>query len=293
MPVTAEFSEREYELAMNIELLAGGGAYSLPSQVAEKELGYDIALVPGCAAVWGKLGFARGLRGAAPGRGILSHPSAPTFAASLFLQYKRPEELRGPSAKETAPRKAAGTKRHLPYLRYELGRFQLSRLVHLHHEVGPLAEVCYAAAAFVSVDLLRELQLWQGVVASSNFLSLGQVDESLGPSAHDGSHVWTYGDHGNTDGVLCSEPLLLESYSGWSFLEGLARRLDEEPLELSEHLYELDQRVQAWSARHWGSTSRSPEWPLLLQMPGAMRAAASIERTARRRGLGWFLAYRL
>ncbi|HEX5989562.1 MAG TPA: hypothetical protein VFY75_05055 [Solirubrobacterales bacterium] len=293
MPVPAQFSEREYELAMNIELLAGNGKYSVPSQVAEKWLGYDIALVPGLTSVWGLLGLSAPPIGVPPGQGILGHPSAPAFAASLFLQYKRPEELRGGSAKEAAPRREAGVAPPLPYLRYGLGRFQLDRLLNLQAEVSGLAEVCYAAASFVSGDHLKEMQALRAVVSSSDFLSLGKVDSLLGPGGPGADHVWTYDAHEPAGGVLCSEPRKVRSYRGWQLLEGLAEALGEEPVTLENYVYELDQAVDAWSVRELGSISKSPsDWPWLMQLPGVARAALNVERTARRHGLGWVLAYR-
>jgi hypothetical protein len=292
MPRPAEFSEREYELAMNIELLAGGGQYSVPSQVAEKVLGYDIALIPGLTAIWGLLGHAAPLAGMPPGEGILGLPSAPAFAASLFLQYKRPEELRGGSAKEAEPRRAAGVSHCLPYLRYELERFQLDRLLELQAEVSGMAEVCYAAARFIHSDALRERQAVRQVVNSSDFLPLDKIGSLLGPVGSRETHVWTYGVH-ESEGVLCSEPHKLQSYRGWQLLEGLADVLGGEPISVEEYVFALDQAVDAWTVKEFGSMPRrADDWPWMMQMPGVVRAGLNIERAVRRRGLGWFLAYR-
>jgi hypothetical protein len=292
MPKLAEFSEREYELAMNIELLAGGGRYSVPSQVAEKALGYDIALIPGLTSVWALLGYASPLAGVPPVGGVLGHPSAPAFAASLFLQYKRPEELRGGSAKEAEPRRAAGATPCLPYLRYELERFQLDRLLGLQAEVSGLAEVCYAAASFIRSDELKEMQAFRQVVSSTNFLPLGKLGSLLGPRGPREAHVWTYGAR-QSEGVLCSEPRKVQSYTGWQLLEGLAEALGGEPMSVEEYVFELDQAVDAWTVKEFGSMPKGvDDWPWLLQMPGVVRAGLSIERAARRHGLGWFLAYR-
>ena len=45
--VEATFHERQYELAVNVELIAGSGMYFAPMQIIEERVGYDIALVPG------------------------------------------------------------------------------------------------------------------------------------------------------------------------------------------------------------------------------------------------------
>lgn len=290
MPILAEFSEREYELAMNLELLGRGGRHSVPSQVAEKQLGYDVALVPGLAAIWPELGHSAALPGAPPGQGILSHPSAPTFAASLFLQYKRPELLRGYSAKEVEPRRAAGVNPCIPYLRYELEEGQLSRLIDLQREVNPLAEVCYVAALFTSMRELRRAQVFRGLVRSSNYLSLERVAVALSAGAERRSHVWTYTSRYEAiDGVLCSDPLKIGGYEGAELLQRLATRL-EEPVELNQHLYRLAQSLERWTADHGGAPDFPGAGRFMVQAPGPVQAAASIEHLARSQGLGWFLA---
>ena len=49
----ATFHERQYELAVNLELVAGSGMFFAPMQVVEESVGYDIALVPGAQLVAG------------------------------------------------------------------------------------------------------------------------------------------------------------------------------------------------------------------------------------------------
>lgn len=61
----AEFEEKEYEMAFNIELAAGGGAVFSSGQVLEKIVGYDAAGAPDRDhAVWQILSVPRpkGLR---------------------------------------------------------------------------------------------------------------------------------------------------------------------------------------------------------------------------------------
>lgn len=291
MPIHAGFSEREYELAMNMELLGDSRQFSLPSQIAEKDLGYDIALVPGLTAIWAELGYSPGLPGVASGRGVLSHPSAPTFAASLFLQYKRPEQLRGGSAKEAKTRRAAGVNPCLPYLRYQLEQEQLSRLIDLHHEIGPLAEVCYAAALFVSLKQLRACQAGRTVVRGSNFLPLAKVATALAPDVQRSAHVWTYSDQWMSQGVLCSDPIEIDSYRGAELIDRMSIKLEEGSAELWHHLVELARSLEAWSARHGGPLPEFAYRKLRPSSdPGPFQAAMNIEEIAKQQRLGWFLA---
>lgn len=51
----AEFSERHYELAINLELVRTSNQYFVPSQNEEATLGYDIALVPALPPIWSSL----------------------------------------------------------------------------------------------------------------------------------------------------------------------------------------------------------------------------------------------
>ncbi len=304
MPIPAEFSERQYELAINTELLAGSGQFSVPSQAAEHDLGYDVALVPGISAVWSMLGLDGGPPGAAPGRGVLGHPAAPVFAASLFLQYKRPEKLLAANAREARLRSAAGADPCLPYLRYQLEANQQSRLIDLSREVGPLAEVCYAAATFVSLAVLTECQASQMVVSTSNFLSVAALDAVLKGSTprtdQAKAHVWTYGESRKHVGVLCSDPMRINSYGKREILDALAGRLAESPIDLAQHLYALDESMRAWEVGqspqgHGGEPSypSRDSWPMVIQMPGAAGAALSIQDAASRQGLGWYLAFHI
>lgn len=295
MPIQAEFSERQYELAVGTELAARGGQFSVPTQAAEHQLGYDIALVPGVSSVWWMLGLRDGPPGVPPGRGTLGHRDAPIFAASLFLQYKRPERVRAGNAREAMPRKSARIKPHVPYLRYELEAQQLARLIDLSREVGPLAEVCYAAANFVSLSQLTECQATRSVILGSNFLSVAVVDAALNnpPDPDDaGAHVWTYNSRfGNRTGLLCSDPTAINGYQGNEIFEALTARLAESSRGLDDHLYALDEGVRAWNRRVSGRSENQPdEWHGAIQMPGAFEAAISIDTWTRRQGLGWYVA---
>jgi hypothetical protein len=52
----AEFAEREYETAANVEIANGGATLHTPPQVLEKLLGYDAAASPATDYVWRVIG---------------------------------------------------------------------------------------------------------------------------------------------------------------------------------------------------------------------------------------------
>lgn len=294
MPTNAEFSERQYELAVNLELLGQGkrSGYSVPSQVAEAELGYDVALIPGISSIWPILGIARQPDGAEPGRGILGTRSAPRFAASLFIQYKCPEELRGANAKEAGIRRALGVERPLPYFRYELEERQLSKLRTLSQQVGGDAEVCYAAAAFISLEWLHELQAMRGVVPQSNFLPLAEIEAALGANSgagRTGPHVWTYGGPAHPGGVLCSEPTRLRSLDEEGLRAMLAVLAREGRRDFESHTFALDKAVRAWEG---GADALDLQFQggVLLQAPAYVHAALRIHYSMSSCGVGWYLA---
>jgi hypothetical protein len=243
MPYPAEFSERQYELAVNLELLCGGaGEYLVPTQRAEKIGGFDIALVPALKAIWSHLGAEPEPR--AGGR------RPPPFAASLFIQYKRPEELVGHSAGEVKCRKAKAVGAPLPYLRYRLDSGQLRALMALHARVGGGAEVCYAAAGFISRRELHRRQASSEVMEGSNFLSMRKIEETrrsygLPPLSRRERHTWTYREM-RMDGVLCSEPTPIEGVGRDDLMLDLLRRARANELGVAGHLDSLGGAVATW-----------------------------------------------
>jgi len=303
----AEFSERQYELAMNLELLSGAKAplFSTPSQAAEKTLGYDVALVPAFPTVWSLVGYSSPPSGVIPGFGVLGHDSAPTFAASLFIQYKRPVEMRGTTAREAPLRAAAGVKRSLPYFRYGLAEEQLRVLLELSREVGDRAVVCYAAPAFVELADLHEMQVHSHVCANSNFLPLPNLDAVLGSAttavSSDGRlpHVWTYGKAGHA-GLLCSEPLAIESWQGSELWHRAVARAIEGGREVGPHVVDLARAIEGWEET-FGAPVRD-RWGGMPPPPGQARrlrfgqvhiesmAAFNLQNALRRQGIGWLLA---
>jgi hypothetical protein len=322
MPLSAEFSERQYELAVNLELLCGGGGkFSVPSQRAEKTLGFDIELVPALRAIWSHLGSAAEPLGA--GR----NPGLSPLSASLFIQYKRPEMLIGQTAGEVKCRRHKVVGAALPYLRYRLEPHQLDALMRLQARVGSGAEVCYAVAGFISRRELHARQAAGDVMDGSNFLSMRKIEETrksygLPPLSSGQRHTWTF-EELRTDGVLCSEPTAIEGVGRRDLMAGLLRRARAEGQGLALHLDTLSDSVLAWDREQRrgvkGDVEREspglierrqtiepPQGELRLPsgdrlaygdwrqsqgaVPRPVRSALDVYDAARSRGLDWHLA---
>jgi hypothetical protein len=185
VPETAQFEEKEYETAANIELSCGPGTVFSPGQVAEKRLGYDAAveLPPGAAAdiVYHLIGARpRGVR-LTPSfwRGCDQVPTAddlPGRYVSLLLQYKRPEYVTEAGARQRSHWKRA-------YFRWRVRKPQHAKLRRLEQQLGPLAAVRYAAPAFITKTELETSQVRRDVLRATNFVSPERVGKH---------HVWTY-----------------------------------------------------------------------------------------------------
>ena len=290
MPRESEFSERQFELAVNLELLAGsaGPPFSVPSLQAEKNLGYDIAMVPALPSIWGLLGRAWVPQGF---RGWSAEPPEPPFAASLFIQYKCAESLVGSGAGQVSARERLCRSGPLPYFRYELKRPQLDQLIQLSRAAGSQAEVCYAAPAFTGLGQLHHLQMTRFVVNATDFLPVPEVDAFLRAYAaakgKPRSHVWTYRGAGE-GGVICSEPAPLESVGGEALLRVLREDWLREPRPVTRHLLEMEEVVAGWEREL--DTGDRPPLEHEPQMPPAMAAAAEIQGRLERNGLAWLLA---
>lgn len=143
MPV-CEFGERQYELAINLELIAGSGTFFAPPTPLEASLGVDIAMTPGDPLIWSALGI-RPPAGARAGSRALpdwaTGAGAPPSLMSLFIQYKRSTHL----VRSTA---AEWSEHGEPYWRVELTQSQHHVLLDLEDSLGNLGAVRYAAPLF-------------------------------------------------------------------------------------------------------------------------------------------------
>jgi hypothetical protein len=236
----AGFEEKTYELAYCIELAVGVGGHPLvfsPGQVLENLLGFDAAGHPNPHhAIWSVLALPRpaGVQLVPPlwGASKALQPSAddlPSYPISLFLQFKRPEYLQGPAAKQWKMW-------HHPYYRFQRSKEQQQVLGRLERRLEAHAVVRYAAPAFHTLGELEAAQMATSVVSQS-----GHV-----PPARLRRHQWwTYdapGNYGrpNPDGepsVFERFDVLLEQASSRSASRSNLEPYSTEPLaNLRQHL---------------------------------------------------------
>lgn len=170
-----EFGERQFELAANLELLAGSGSFLAPTPSVEARLAIDVALTPGDPRIWRLLGVPPppGIRA---GPGAFRHwpagaaPTAsPPFLVSLFTQYKRSTHLTRSTATEWKEHGA-------PYWRVALRAHQHRILQELEAAAGSDAVVRYAAPKF-----WQHREMWQhqgagAVLDNSLFVAPSEID---------------------------------------------------------------------------------------------------------------------
>jgi hypothetical protein len=293
----AEFSERHYELAINIELVRDSNQYFVPSQVEEATGGYDIALVPALPPLWASL--TAGL----PGIGPAGDPRLPR-ATSLFLQYKKPEHISNRRGKQSTKRAAAlGSGSDVPYYRFKMPKDQLEVLLDLETTVSGRAAVCYAAGVFHRRADFYHHKETLTVAENSTFLPLEEVRAELlamgiSPTGLTEDHCWTY-DESGSDGLLCSESRRIEGRT----LEGLRDDLRAPAAEaeaLEGHVGDLTRSINEWRDR-WEMSKRRRRLPIRRdeELPSFKRAPRQIEEATPAvraqqfldsLGIGWFLA---
>jgi hypothetical protein len=291
----AEFSERHYELAINIELVRRSNQYFVPSQNEEAKLGYDIALVPALPPLWASL--TTGLPGVGP-----ADPRVPR-ATSLFLQYKKPDHISNRRGKEAGDRAALGRGNDVPYYRFHLPKDQLEVLLDLEATVAGRATVCYAAGVFHKRADFYHHKAGLAVAENSTFLPLEDVRAELlamgiAPTALTEDHRWTYDERGG-NGLLRSEPRRIDGMT----LEGLRSNLRAratEAEELEGHVGGLTRSINDWRDR-WEEGKRRRRLPIrrdeeltsfrlvppqIEEGTPAVRAQQFLDSL----GIGWFLA---
>lgn len=294
----AEFSERHYELAINIELVRESREYFVPSQPEEAGLGYDIALVPALPKLWRPL--VEGL----PGVGGEAGPAAP-YATSLFVQYKTPEFLRRRNAKQAA-RREGEFGLHEPFYRFEIRKTQTEVLLALQKRFAGKARVCFAAGKFHQRQHFYTLKLRSEVAENSVFLPVDNVRRELRfePGKKD-RHYWTYDQRGE-NGLLCSEARRVEGLPLRGLKQSLLERAAPQRQPLETHVESLTEGLRDWG-RESAETYRE-RLPSEPEMTGPIwehedemdtrpfltsrrdRAAIEVHQTLDAFGLGWFLA---
>jgi hypothetical protein len=181
----AQFAEKEYEIAMAIELAGGAaaGARVYPcGQVLEEILGYDAASDPDRRhPIWAVIATPRplGVRLVPEYWDPGTRPSAaqlPPGLVSLILQYKRPEFLKGPRAKQWRLW-------FHPYFRFGIRSDQQRVLKRIEQRIGSETVVRYACPAIWERGDFERARFAGTLARESGFVS---------PSALAGHRVWTF-----------------------------------------------------------------------------------------------------
>jgi hypothetical protein len=225
----AEFVEREYELAANIELANSGTMFHTPAQILEEILGYDVALDPRDPLIWTLLQEA-----APPGVFLmpnlwLGDPVAPadlpSFHVSLLLQYKRPQHMVGSNARQWS---------HWgrPYYRISTDDWQHRTLLALESALVDEAVVRYAAPSFHERRRFEDLHRARSVLQQSVFVGPGVIGTS--------HSVWTY-DRPGIAGYANPEPEIVDLDDFDSLVSVI--RETARPSTLREHLSALSQHL--------------------------------------------------
>jgi hypothetical protein len=293
----ADFSERHYELAINIELVRESREYFVPSQPEEAGLGYDIALVPALPRVW------RSLVEGMPGVEGKAGPAVP-FAASLFVQYKVPEFLRYRSAQQAAARESAFGQ-HEHFYRFEIREAQAEVLLDLQDRFAGKASVCFAAGHFHERAYFYMLKSRSTVAENSVFLPVDDVRPGLlFEGGNPPRHYWTY-DPAGTNGLLCSDARRAEGMPFRSLKQSLRERTTELRQPLEDHVVSLTEGLRGWrresleTYRDEPHLEREMAWQLEYQAEAEIdrfavsdeaRATIEVQQALDAFGLGWFLA---
>lgn len=170
----AEFAERQYEIAVHIELARGGAGPFVPTQAAEKYIGVDAASDPAkWHAIWQILSVQ------IPRRVELSptlwpelpprfHNQIPGRMCSLFMQFKRPVFQDRKSAKYFAH--IGGT-----YFQVGITPHQQQTLLRLERRLRTKAVIRYAAPAFWSRSDFELHDRHRQVLSNSAYISPARV----------------------------------------------------------------------------------------------------------------------
>jgi hypothetical protein len=199
--VNAEFEEKEYEIALYLQLADGSPYIWSPGQVLEKQLGLDGTQFTSNATLWKILGQhpLPGINLNSPGIRRNIRRRLPSFRCNLLLQVKRPVYL---------VRHVRGYLGTVPYYRFEINQDQQSTLQTLANKVGKHAYIGYACPAFSTTAELYRAIVSSSIVSSSNFCKVNRLS---------GHQFWAYVRSG-TSGYALSDPEYIQETP---FLESL------------------------------------------------------------------------
>lgn len=317
MGTAAEFEEKEFETLANASLVidqvrfGGGVRIFSPGQVAEKQLGFDLAtrIDPR-----GKL--YRRLFGAVPGApGIDTttqaslglQASASTHLLNVFLQYKRPESF-GPRHRSDL---FAPGQEHLAFWIREKGdtdaeRFaQVDKLTKLESDLSTSALVRYACPS-----TWRKQELYQRfsdgtLLATSTFVRPSQLAAPAAPGFH---ARWRFDPRVPSRGIPNPGGPEQEVMSGSNFAEAVDSAIaqptaallgeafslaSERTRPLQSELDELRQRRPKIERDEYETEQQAMQSELRQLAPHeeeVVRAAVDVALIARDLRLNWFIA---
>jgi hypothetical protein len=295
-----DFSERQFELACNLELLGPSTSFFAPSTNLEQALGFDVSLAVGNPAAWASISALVAIAGApAAPQGpapappplaglVLGVPGRPLFSVvSLFVQYKCPFHLKTTASAHGLARAVAfGAALAAPFFRVVVSNQQHSRFAAWETSVAPFGGVArYAAPCF---------RTWGAMAANQAAGVVHQNSAFVSPGALAASRTWTYNDPAGVPHMRHSEPEPI----GGSSLEDVANQLGQAAGEggievIRSHLADLV-RVATEEM-----TVPDPMPAIRRRFPGAGDDAlwvaaqvASVRYAAAVRGASWALLIR-
>jgi hypothetical protein len=284
MPI-AEFEEKQFEMAANIELALQQASVFAAGQVLEAVVGYDVAAHPPAnAPIWKLIGIANAPTGIQLVPNLWQRAKAqpkaadlPSSYVSLILQYKRPRYLADNRAKQWATWNSA-------YYRFMVYTKQQPILEVINGSVNQRAVVRYASPVFWEYSVLQTKQNAHDVLAATNYPEIGKLTNH---------QAWTYQQPGNAGHP---NPRRGESHQG-SFqdiwFEARSRLRGRKPENLYQHLRGLAAGIGVavlgemppWLAEY----QNSAELDLTATQLQAVFDVVSLGEVLGRTGTSWFV----
>ena len=198
----AEFEDKSFEAALNIQLLVETSQLYSPGQVLEAVLGFDVAMLTQHVSHWRLWNVQTPVGGVltdAWGSADVTLPLSllRDFKLNLFIQHKRPSVITHESAAEWASWSRA-------YYRYAISPPQQSALEQCAAALGKSGLVLYAAPAFWSLRDLCTFTASSSLVANTNFVEVVELS---------GRNIYTYVAEG-THGIAFGDPVEIKTMSG-------------------------------------------------------------------------------
>jgi hypothetical protein len=197
----AEFEDKAFESALNVQLLIESAQLYAPGQVLETVLGFDVAMLAqqvGHWRLWNLQAPAGGVMTDAWGLADVTQPLSrlPDFKLNVFVQYRRPSYM----AHESGAEWPAWSR---PYYRYAVAPPQQAALEQCAAVLGKNGLVMYAAPAFWS---LRDLCTFTARGMLVEHTSLVEVTELHG------YNLYTYASAG-ANGIAFGDAVEIPSLS--------------------------------------------------------------------------------